>query len=90
MSLIALLIRPWLGVMRELGVEPRTLADDLFFHVVGQGHMKKGVNAMVKSKEYFSDIGAKVADNKCLMSTSTPVYLGKDQSFIDYEKLGLK
>ncbi len=72
MSLIALLLRPWIMVMRELGVSPRALADDLFFLSEGPGHGKKALWAMEKSREYFSDIGAKVAEKKCLMGSTCP------------------
>ena len=60
MSLIGLLMRPWVGLMRETGVEPRVLADDLFFHATGKRHATLATDAMKASLEYFEDIGAKV------------------------------
>ena len=51
--------------MIEKGVSPRVLADDLLIVTEGVGHRAKTVQAVNISFEYFKDIGAKVADNKC-------------------------
>ena len=65
MTMIALLMVPWIHLMRELDVDPRALADDLMFTATGEGHRARTIRAMRASKQYFIDIGARVADNKC-------------------------
>ncbi len=71
LSLIGLLMRPWIKVMREIGVEPRVLADDLFFTATGRKHATLAVEAMQASRAYFQDIGAKVAPRKCLITSTS-------------------
>ncbi len=46
MTLIALLMRPWMGLMREEGVTPRALADDLLMMAEGKGHGERVPRAM--------------------------------------------
>ena len=36
MNMVALLMRPWIMKMKENGIEPRTLAGDLFFFASGK------------------------------------------------------
>eukprot|EP00973_Karenia_brevis_P030818 4250662-Karenia_brevis.AAC.1 len=38
MAFIALLMKPWINIMREANLEPRVLADDLFFYASGESH----------------------------------------------------
>ena len=70
MALLSPVMRVWIRLMREIGVAPRTLADDLFFYAAGPGHRAKAENAMEASKTFFEDIGAKVADGKCFMTST--------------------
>ncbi len=65
MTMIALLMVPWINIMIEKGVEPRVLADDLMFTISGPDNRSKTIEAMKISRQYFEDIGAKVADKKC-------------------------
>ncbi len=65
MTMVALLMVPWIKIMREIKVEPRVLADDLMFTAAGKNHANKTIEAMNASKEYFNSIGAKIADKKC-------------------------
>jgi ribonuclease HI len=65
MTIVAIIMLPWVHRMRELEVEPRVLADDLMFLATGEGHRAKTIRAMSASKEFFVDVGARVADNKC-------------------------
>ncbi len=65
MTMVALLTKPWIGTMRRAEVTPRTLADDLLIIAVGNRHQSRYINAMQLSRQYFADIGAKVATNKC-------------------------
>ena len=70
MNMVALLMRPWIMKMKENGIEPRTLADDLFFFANGKDHEEKPIKGMEISLQFFQDIGAKVAKNKCFMTSS--------------------
>ena len=70
MTMIALIMIPWIRTMREINVEPRVLADDLMFTARGDTHRADTIEAMKRSKQYFTDIGAKVADNKCFTFAS--------------------
>ena len=72
MALVALLMRPWIKIMKTRGLEPRVLADDLFFYAARTQHASKAVAGMQISKTYFEDIGARVASNKCYMSSTCP------------------
>ncbi len=71
MCLVGLLMRPWVGLMREMGVEPRVLADDLFLYSSGKKHATTMVDAMKASFRYFADIGAKVAPAKCFVTSTS-------------------
>ena len=70
MTMVALLLKPWVNLMRAHGIEPRTLTDDLFMYASGKRHGVRMASAMEKSREYFADIGAKVADNKCFVTST--------------------
>ena len=70
MMMIALLMTPWISAMDEIKIMPRILADDLLVTAHGRYHRSKAVQAMEMSIEYFQDIGAKVATNKCFTFAS--------------------
>ena len=65
MTMVAILMLPWIHLMRSLEVEPRVLADDLMLTAVREEHRMRTVRAMQASRQFFVDIGAKVAANKC-------------------------
>ncbi len=65
MTMVALLLKPWLSMMHQQNVTPRCLADDLFILAIGNQHQSRYIHAMCKSKDYFADIGARIADKKC-------------------------
>ena len=65
MTMIALIMVPWVKLMRETGVNPRVLADDLMFTIVGKGRLERTCQAMTNSRQFFEDMGAKVAVKKC-------------------------
>ena len=78
MTMVALLLVPWIKAMKEIKVVPRVLADDLMFTANGSGHRAKTIQAMKLSRQFFVEIGAKVADNKCFTfsnDTSTSDFL---------------
>ena len=89
MTLIALLLRPWVMQMRDLNVTPRVLADDLMFYTHGVGHRARTVDAMLHSRTFFEDIGAKVAHNKCFTFASDS-YTRKSPANMEWDSEGLK
>ena len=72
MTLIALLMRPWLLQMRNASVVPRILADDLFMYASRMKHASALIKGMQMSRQYFHDVGARVADNKCFVTSTCP------------------
>ncbi len=58
--------------MKECGITPRALADDLFLFTEGKRHGPRIVEGMKLSRRFFEDIGAKVADRKCFLSSTCP------------------
>ena len=73
MLMVALIMKPWLGLMRtEAEVVPRILADDLFLHAARQGHAARMVKGMRLSMCYFQDISARIAPGKCFVGSSCP------------------
>ena len=71
MNMVALLMRPWIMKMKDNGIEPRTLADDLFFFTKGENNEQEAIKGMEMSLQFFEDIGAKVAPKKCFMTSSS-------------------
>ena len=51
MTMVALLMRPWLFLMRGMAAEPRCLADDLLILCVGAHHEQRYVDAMTASRK---------------------------------------
>ena len=72
MALVALLMRPWISTMRDNNLEPRVLADDLFLHASRHKHASTMVHGMNLSRQYFADLGARVADKKCFVTSTCP------------------
>ena len=77
MALVALLMKPWVSTMRANKVEPRVLADDLFLSTSRQQHASRMVQGMNITRQYFTDVGAKVADNKCFVTSTCPTTRAK-------------
>ena len=46
MTMIALIMVPWIRMMRSLDVKPSVLADDLMFVAEGEGHRARTIKAM--------------------------------------------
>ena len=70
MTMIALIMVPWIKLMHQTGVEPRVLADDLMFSVAGPARRGLTLKAMNISRQFFNDLGAKVAVKKCFTFAS--------------------
>ena len=89
MAMVALIMRPWVMQMEALDVVPRCLADDLMFTTYGVGHRARCIRAMRESRQYFKDIGARVADNKCF-TFATDQRTRTMLSTMDWDGNGLK
>jgi hypothetical protein len=72
MTMVALLMTPWVKLMRDNQVDPRVLADDLLFTAQGKHHRSSAVRAMRESRKFFSAMGARIADNKCFTFSTEP------------------
>ena len=70
MLMVALLMTPWIAMMEEMEVSPRVLADDLLFTADGTHAITKTIQAMNTNIQFFQDIGAKIAANKCFLFAS--------------------
>ena len=70
MTMVAIIMRPWIMKMIESDVTPRVLADDLLITIQGPGHLPRLVKTVEQSIKYFEDIGANVAENKCFTFAS--------------------
>ena len=89
MTMVSLILKPWINYMIELGVEPRVLADDLMVTATGEGNHTKTIQAMQASRQYFHDIGAKVANNKCFTFATDPKVRKNLAGFV-WDKQGTK
>mgnify|MGYP000397107837 FL=1 len=89
MTMVSLILKPWINYMIELGVEPRVLADDLMVTATGEGNQTKTIRAMQASRQYFHDIGAKVANNKCFTFATDPKVRKNLAGFV-WDKHGTK
>ena len=67
MAMVALIARVSVNLMEEHNIEPRCLADDLMFTAEGSAHRSRAINGMLLCRQFFTDMGAKVATNKCFM-----------------------
>ena len=82
MTMVSLILKPWINYMIELGVEPRVLADDLMITATGDGNRTKTIQAMQASRMYFHDIGAKVTNNKCFTFATDPIVRNELARFV--------
>ena len=53
MNMVALLMRPWIQLMIDNNIEPRTMADDLFFFTKGNDHTETVKKGMELSLSFF-------------------------------------
>jgi len=64
MTMIAFLLRPWIGVIKSLGATPRILADDILVWGNSENQEHIIANAYEATFSYISDIGGKAAPAK--------------------------
>ena len=64
MRMSAILMRPWVVMMRERGVHPSLYVDDLMILASGEDMLFKFSTAMNDTHEYLEDMGAGVSADK--------------------------
>ena len=64
MLIIALLLRPWILMMRQIPATPRLLADDILVLTQGQHHEVLLHTALDATHLYIASIGGKIASTK--------------------------
>ena len=57
MMFLALLMRPWMSCMREMGASPRTLADDLLIVTTGPQHLTTFIDCTEETHVYLHSMG---------------------------------
>ena len=72
MTMVALIMIPWIHKLRAMDVQPRVLADDLLFVARGKGHRARTIAGLSESINFFNVMGAKVAANKCFTFAGDP------------------
>ena len=64
MTIVALLMRPWVITMRQRDVEANILADDVLMIAKGKKMLRTYPNALNYTHQYLQDMGAKVVPAK--------------------------
>ena len=59
MMIVALLMRPWIMMMRELNAEPKVLADDVMIIAKGTRMIKRLARSLNGTHTDLHDMGAK-------------------------------
>ena len=62
--LVALIMRPWIMIMRAAGMKATVLADDVLIVSAGNHMVGKLARALNMTHEYLHDMGAKIAPTK--------------------------
>ena len=71
MLITSLLLRPWVLQMKDLGVKPRFLADDLQLMCTGKNHLQGFAKAFHATHRHLEDLGAKLAPKKSITWSSS-------------------
>ena len=67
MMIVALLLRGWILEMREMGLLPRVLADDLQIVATGEDHLAACEKGFDATHKHFEEMGARLAPNKSIV-----------------------
>ena len=59
MMIIALIMRPWLKMVKHMGAEGRVLADDVLVTAAGEGHAEAFERVYDATHEYMQDMGVR-------------------------------
>ena len=70
MMVIALMLRPWILIIREKGAQGRVLADDILVTTEGNNHAVLFEEVYDSTHEYLLDMGAKIASAKSMTFSS--------------------
>ena len=71
MMIVALLMRPWLVLIKSMHVEPKVLADDVCIIAKGRRIISKPAKALEATHEYCQDFGARIAPTKSYSFATT-------------------
>ena len=72
MTFVALTMRPWIIIMRSVGmVKAYILADNLLVVARGTHMVAKPAKAIRQTHQYLADMGSKVAADKSFMFATT-------------------
>ena len=64
MLFVSLLLRPWLVMVAQMGVQPRALADDLLIVATGPDSLVRFANAFQASVDHLIALGGNIANKK--------------------------
>jgi hypothetical protein len=64
MVIVALILRPWMIEIMQLGMKPRTLADDILIIAQGPNHFNSLVKGVTATHRFLLDMGARIAPEK--------------------------
>ena len=67
MMIVALLLRAWTLEMKEMGLHPRVLADDLQVASTGEQHLDVFVAGFDATRRHLESMGAKLAPHKSIV-----------------------
>lgn len=71
MMVVALIMRPWIELVKQEGVKPRVFADDIMLYAKGDGHEEALTKSYGTTHRYLEDMGARLAPSKSsIFSTS--------------------
>ena len=68
---VALLMRLWILIMLQMGVDPKVLADDALLIARGRKMLRAFANALEKTHEFMQSMDAKVAPGNSFNFAST-------------------
>ena len=64
MTFVALLMRPWMLLIKSMNIIVRTLVDDLLLFTTGPNHTDNTIQATDATHTYLRTMGARVATSK--------------------------
>lgn len=68
---VAMLMRPWIGLIRTLRVAPKTLADDVMIIAKRWKMLSTIAHALTQTRVYLQSMGGRIASNKSFSFAST-------------------
>lgn len=73
MMVIALVLRPWVQLMKSQGARPRILADDLLVATHGPDHCRKFQRVYNMTHKHIKDLGARLAPTRSYTFSTSEV-----------------